>query len=77
MNKKLETIHKAIRLANLDGIKELNVSIDDLLRMLCEYELLVDRNKILSKEVAMLDAKLQLCKLEKPIRLGSYFDKEV
>ena len=62
----------AINMADYDNIKELSCSIDDLLLLrkhILEQEI---RIKELSKQNAILDSKISLKILEKPVKLSVY-----
>ena len=70
--KNVDTIMKAINLSNYDGVKSLEVSIEDLLCLRSEIEYLRRHNLELSKQTHILDTKLALKSLESPIKLDLY-----
>jgi len=69
---KLDNLLQGINLADLDGLKETEVSLKDL--QLLRREILSSRELVqrLCRDVNISEAKLGLCQLEKPIRLDAY-----
>ena len=68
----LDNLLKGINLADLDGIKEIEVSVEDL--QLMRREILNGRELVqrLCRDINISDAKLGLCQLDRPIRLDTY-----
>jgi len=68
----LDNLLKGINLADLDGIKEIEVSVEDL--QLMRREILKGRELVqrLCRDINISDAKLGLCQLDRPIRLDTY-----
>ena len=64
----LDTLLKAINIANTDGAKVLQIEIEDLMLLKREIERLRHKNKQLDQEIAQLRCEV----LKKPIRLRAY-----
>lgn len=72
MQERLESLLKGINLANFDGVKTLDVEIEDLMFL---REVIKDYRKALAKanrEIHILSAKLALKGLESNPSLRSY-----
>lgn len=68
----LETLLKAINMADMEGVKTLSVDIQDLIRLRDTIKILQLDKQDLKREVSILDAKLSLKALETPIKLNCY-----
>lgn len=69
---KIDTLLKAINMADVDGCLELSVTVADLQLLRREIYILRSNNDNLKREVNILEAKLSLRALDKPIKLGYY-----
>lgn len=72
MKAKLNDLLKAINLANLDGVKQASVDIEDLLIM---RETILSQQEALrraNKNIHIVESKLALRMLDSPIRLKVY-----
>ena len=69
---KLETLLKAINMADMEGVKTLSVDIQDLILLRDTIKILQLDKQDLKREVCILDAKLSLKALETPIKLNCY-----
>ena len=68
----LETLLKAINMADMEGVKTLSVDIQNLIRLRDTIKILQLDKQDLKREVSILDAKLSLKALETPIKLNCY-----
>lgn len=72
MKTRLDNLLKAINLADYDGVKTVDVDMPDLLLM---RSVILDQQKALekaAKEIRILEAKVVLKALDKPVRLDLY-----
>jgi len=72
MKNRIDNLLKAINLANYDAVDNVEVSISDLIALKNHIELLREQNKALCKQIHILDSKLSLRVLERPIKLDRY-----
>lgn len=72
MQEKLNTILKAINLAHFDNLKTVIVDMDDLLFLRETVKSQSAAIKRMQKEIYILQVKVELQKVEKPINLDSY-----
>ena len=68
----LETLLKAINMADMEGVKTLSVDIQDLILLRDTIKILQLDKQDLKREACILDAKLSLRALETPIKLNCY-----
>jgi len=69
---KVETILKAINMADYDEVKEISCSIEDL-KALREHIISLEiMNKELKKQNVILDSKISLKILDRPVKLSVY-----
>ena len=72
MKTRLDNLLKAINLADYDGVKTIDIGMPDLLLM---RSVILDQQKALekvAKEIRILEAKVVLKALDKPVRLDLY-----
>jgi len=72
MKTRLDNLLKAINLADYDGVKTVDVDMPDLLLM---RSIILDQQRALAKaakEIHILEAKVVLKALDKPVRLDLY-----
>ncbi len=72
MKTRLDNLLKAINLADYDGVKTVDVDMPDLLLM---RSVILDQQKALekaAKEIRILEAKVLIKALDKPVRLDLY-----
>lgn len=72
MKTRLDNLLKAINLADYDGVKTVDVDMPDLLLM---RSVILDQQRALEKavkEIHILEAKVALKALDKPMRLDLY-----
>jgi len=69
---KIDNLLKGINLADLDGVKSIEVSLKDLQLLRRELIKAWAIEDALRHEKSIVSAKLGLCQLEKPIRLDTY-----
>jgi hypothetical protein len=72
MKTRLDNLLKAINLADYNGVKTVDVDMPDLLLM---RSIILDQQKALekvAKEIHILEAKVVLKALDKPVRLDLY-----
>lgn len=72
MKTRLDNLLKAINLADYDGVKMVDIGMPDLLLM---RSVILDQQKALgkaAKEIRILEAKVVLKALDKPVRLDLY-----
>lgn len=72
MKTRLDNLLKAINLADYDGVKTVDVDMPDLLLM---RSVILDQQRALekaAKEIHILEAKVALKALDKPMRLDLY-----
>ena len=69
---KVDTILKAINMADMDGIKQVTVDISDLLVLRETINALRLRNANLRADLEIANAKVVLNGLETPIKLDYY-----
>ena len=72
MKTRLDNLLKAINLADYDGVKTVDVDMPDLLLM---RSVILDQQRALekaAKEIRILEAKVLIKALDKPVRLDLY-----
>ena len=72
MKTRLDNLFKAINLADYNGVKTVDVDMPDLLLM---RSVILDQQKALekvAKEIHILEAKVLIKALDKPVRLDLY-----
>lgn len=72
MKTRLDNLLKAINLADYDGVKTVDVDMPDLLLM---RSVILDQQKALekaAKEIRILEAKVLIKVLDRPVRLDLY-----
>ena len=72
MKTRLDNLLKAINLADYDGVKTVDIGMPDLFLM---RSVILDQQKALekaAKEIRILEAKVVLKALDKPVRLDLY-----
>ncbi len=69
---KVDNLLKAINLADYDGLKRLDVSMEDLKLLRSHIKLIEDTIKSEQKRHVVAISKLQLELIEKPIKLDIY-----
>lgn len=72
MKTRLDNLLKAINLADYDGVKTVDVDMPDLLLM---RSVILDQQRALekvAKEIHILEAKVLIKALDKPVRLDLY-----
>jgi hypothetical protein len=72
MKTRLDNLLKAINLADYDGVKTVDVDMPDLLLM---RSVILDQQRALekaAKEIHILEAKVLIKVLDKPVRLDLY-----
>jgi len=72
MKTRLDNLLKAINLADYNGVKTVDVDMPDLLLM---RSVILDQQKALekvAKEIHILEAKVLIKALDKPVRLDLY-----
>ena len=65
---RVNKIREHIKYIHLEGIDETIVPTDDLVELDKRIAILEDQLRIAKIDVAIIDAKLSLCQLDKPIR---------
>jgi hypothetical protein len=68
----LDELLKAINTAEYENLKQVTVRIEHLQELRHAVITLREQLKVCKKDLAVVDAKLSLCQLEKPIKLDMY-----